>query len=135
VTVVAAPGEFQAGNNAPYTVPIMANNLPEVGTLTLRVTYNPMALRAQGVAQGTFMAQGGQATTFVPRIDTGAGTVDIVISRPSGVSGASGQGLIGSVQFLAMSPGSSQISVTGAIVAPNGQPVTVQFGSATVVVK
>ena len=43
-----SPGvEFQSGAMAPYTVPITVSNLPEVGTLTLRVTYNPMVLRAQ----------------------------------------------------------------------------------------
>jgi general secretion pathway protein D len=135
MSVVASPSQFQAGAAAPYTVPIMVAGAPDIGTLTLRVTYNPAVLRAQAVAQGTFMAQGGTATTFVPKIDANTGQVDIVISRPSTSGGASGSGLIGSIQFLAMSPGSSQITIAGVAVSPGGQPVSVQFNPATVVVR
>jgi general secretion pathway protein D len=131
-----SPGtEFRSGSMAPYTIPITVTNLPEVGTLTLRVTYNPAVLRAQAATQGTFMSQGNVSPTFVPRIDPDAGTVDLVFSRPSGSSGASGSGLLGSIQFVANSPGAAQIAITGTASAPSGQPVAVQFGSTTVVVR
>ena len=131
-----SPGtEFQSGASAPYTVPITVANMPDVGTITLHVTYNAAVLRAQAAMPGTFMGQGNVAATFVPRLDTNQGFVDLVFSRPSGASGASGSGLLGSIQFLAMSPGSSLISVTGSASAPGGQGLPVQFGSATVVVR
>ena len=131
-----APGtEFQSSALAPYTVPIAVSNLPEVSTLTLRVTYNPSVLRAQAAVQGTFMSQGNVTPTFVPTIDPNAGTIDLVFSRPPNSTGASGAGLLGSIQFQAMSPGSTQISLSGSAVTPAGQPVPVQFRSTTVVVR
>ncbi len=131
-----SPGtEFQSGALAPYTVPVTAANMPEVGTISLRVSYNPAVLRAQAAVQGTFMNQGNVTPTFVPTIDPNGGTVDLVFSRPSNASGASGSGLLGSIQFQAMSPGSTQIVVSGSVVGPGGQQVPIQYQSATVVVR
>jgi general secretion pathway protein D len=133
-----SPGtEFQSGVSTPYTVPITVSNLPEVQTISLRVSYNATSLRAQAAVQGVFMSQGNLATTFVPRIDANAGTVDLVFSRPNTTSTTAwnGSGLLGSIQFLAMSPGSAQINLSGSATGRDGQPVTVQFGSVTVVVK
>ena len=82
------------------------------------------------------MNQGGFATTFVPRIDANAGVVEIAISRPNTSGGASGaSGLLASIQFLAMSPGSSQISVSGVAVTSGGAAIPVQFNAATVIVR
>jgi general secretion pathway protein D len=134
---VFSPGtEFQSGAMQPYTIPLTVSNLPEISQLSLRVTYNAQILRAQAAAPGTFMNQGNVSATFVaPRIDPNAGTIDLVFSRPANASGASGSGLLGSIQFVAMSPGATQITVSGTATGPGGQPVTVQFGSASVVVK
>jgi len=135
ITVTSAP-EFRAGASTPNTVPISVANAADLGTVTLRITYNTQALRAQSVAQGTFMNQGGIAPTFVPRIDANAGVVEIAISRPNTAGGASGaSGLLASVQFLAMSPGSSQISVSGVAVTSGGAAIPVQFNAATVIVR
>jgi len=135
ISVTAAP-QFQAGATMPNTVPISVSNASDIGTVTLRVTYNPQVLRAQAVNQGTFLSQGGVTTTFVPKIDVNAGAVDIAISRPSSAGGASGaSGLLASVQFLAMSPGAAQISVSGVAVTSSGTPIPIQFNSTTVVVK
>jgi general secretion pathway protein D len=135
ITVTSAP-EFRAGASTPNTVPISVANATDLGTVTLRITYNTQALRAQSVAQGTFMNQGGIAPTFVPRIDANAGVVEIAISRPNTAGGASGaSGLLASIQFLAMSPGSSQISVSGVAVTSGGAAIPVQFNAATVIVR
>jgi general secretion pathway protein D len=135
ISITAAP-QFQAGATMPNTVPISISNASDIGTITLRVTYNGQVLRAQAVNQGTFLSQGGVSTTFVPKIDVNAGAVDIAISRPGAAGGASGaSGLLASVQFLAMSPGSSQITVSGVAVTPSGTPIPIQFNSTTVVVK
>jgi general secretion pathway protein D len=128
-------GDYLSGNATPYTVPITVTGLPEVGTVTLRITYNPMVLRAQTVNNGNFMNQGSAGSTFVPRIDPNSGQIDIAISRPANATGASGQGLLASIQFLAQSPGSSQLTIAGSVVSPTGQPVQVQFVPGTVVVK
>ena len=136
VIAVFSPGApFQSGSMQPYTVPITVGNLPETNTITLRLTYNAQVLRAQAAAQGSFMGQGNMAATFVPRIDPNAGTIDLVFSRPNNGPGASGTGLLASIQFIAMTPGSTQVTMTGTASGPGGQPVTVSFGGATIVVR
>jgi hypothetical protein len=133
-----SPGtEFQSGAFTPYTVPITASTLPEVGTLTLRVTYDPRLLRAQAAVQGPMMSQGNVTATFVPRIDVNAGTVELSFSRPKSPAASAWNpaGLLGSVQFIAMAPGSAQINIAGSLTTLTGQSVNAQFGSVTVVVK
>jgi hypothetical protein len=136
VIALFAPGtEFQSGAPTPYTVPITVQNLPEVSIITVKVTYNPAVLRAVAAVQGTFMNQGNVGSSFVPKIDTNAGTVDLVFSRPGNVTGASGTNLLGSIQFQALAPGSATLTLTGSATAPGGAAVPVQFGNVTVVVK
>jgi hypothetical protein len=133
-----SPGtDFQSGVSTPYTVPITVANLPEVQTISLRVSYNSTSLRAQTAIAGVFMSQGNVAPTFVPRIDANAGTVDLVFSRANTTSSTAwnSSGLLASIQFLAMSPGSAPITLSGSATGRDGQPVPVQFGSVTVVVK
>jgi hypothetical protein len=61
-----SPGtEFQSGVSTPYTVPITVSNLPEVQTISLRVSYNWYAARL-GAVQGVFMSQGNVAPTSCP---------------------------------------------------------------------
>jgi general secretion pathway protein D len=134
--IMSTPGTEFALSGGPYPVPVMAANLSQVGTVALTITYNPAVLRAMTVNQGTFMNQGGVATTFVPKIDAAAGRVEIVISRTAGQSGASGvTGLLAAIQFQAVAAGTSQISVTGVITGVGGQPIVVQMVPANVVVK
>lgn len=134
---VTAVGDFQAGSATPYLVPILISNVSNLGTVALQIRYNQTALRAQSVNPGTFMNQGNVAPTFVPRLDTNNGLIEIAISRPGAPTGASAttNALLASIQFLAMSPGSSQISISGTAVTPTGQAIPLQFVPATVVVK
>jgi hypothetical protein len=104
--------------------------------VSLRVSYDRSILRAQTAVAGTFMNQGSVAPTFVPRVDPDNGLVDLTFSRPANAaSGAAGNGLLGSIQFMAMSPGSTRITVSGTVTGPGGTPVAVTFGTATVTVR
>jgi hypothetical protein len=81
------------------------------------------------------MMQGGVSPTFVPKVDTAAGRIDIVFSRPSGQTGASGTGVLGAVAFVAGTPGTSEISVTGVATSSKGETIPLQFTPARVTVK
>ena len=48
----------------PYTVPLSINNASRLSVMTLTVTFNPNVLRVRNVQDGTFMRQGGVATTL-----------------------------------------------------------------------
>jgi hypothetical protein len=81
------------------------------------------------------MMQGGISPTFVPKVDTMAGRIDLVFSRPAGQSGASGTGLVGAVAFTGGKPGSAEIAVTGVATSSQGESIPVQFTPARVTVK
>ena len=103
--------------------------------MTLTVTFNPNVLRVRNVQDGTFMRQGGVATSFTPRIDGASGRVDIVITRTGDQTGATGAGLLGALLFDAVGPGSSNIQASGVATTPEGGAVPVQFSPVTVTVR
>jgi general secretion pathway protein D len=128
---VTVGGEQQAGGI--FTVPLTISNVSDVSTVSVTITYDPSILQAASVSQGTFMAQGGVTPTFAPKIDAAAGRIDIAVTRTG--SGASGQGLLAGIQFMAISPGTAQLAVTGIVTSTTGQPVNVQTVPAAVIVK
>lgn len=134
IIITPAGTEFRIGGG-PYLAPISVNNASRMSTLSLTVTYNPAVLRARNVQEGMFMRQGDVTADFTPRIDAAAGRVDITITRINDQVGASGGGLIASLQFDAVGPGSSMIQVSGIATGPDGAPLQVQFSPVTVNVR
>ncbi len=127
-------GTLQAGGG-PYAVPIQIAGATNVGTISLTISYDPTVLTTPTVTQGSFMMQGGISPTFVPKVDAAAGRIDLVLSRPSGQTGASGSGLLGAVTFVAGTAGTGEITITGVATSSTGQSVPLQFMPARVVVK
>jgi general secretion pathway protein D len=133
--IVTPPGtEFRVGGG-PYTVPVSINGVSRASMITLTITFNPTAVRARTVQEGSFMRQGGVATTFTPRIDAAAGRVDIVITRVSDATGASGSGLLAAILFDAIAPGSVTLSASGTASTPDGAPIPLQVTPVTVTVR
>jgi general secretion pathway protein D len=133
--ILTVPGTTFQVAGGPYTVPVSINNASRVSVMTLTVTYNPNVLRVRNVQDGTFMRQGGVATTFTPQIDAAVGRVDIAITRTGDQVGASGAGLLAALQFDAVAPGSAIITANGVASTPEGGPVTLQFSPVTVTVR
>jgi hypothetical protein len=133
--VVTPPGtEFRVAGG-PYTVPISINNVARLSVMTLTVTYNPNVLRVRTAQDGTFMRQGGVATSFTPRIDAATGRIDIAITRTADQAGASGAGLLAALVFDAIGPGGSVIQVSGVASTPEGGAINLQFNPVNVMVR
>ena len=122
-------------SGGPYVVPLSVNNAQRLSTLTLTVTYNPAVVRVRNVQEGTFMRQGAVTATFTPRIDAGAGRVDIAVVRTGDSAGASGAGLLAALMFDAIGEGNSLIQVSGVASSPEGVPIMLQFSPAAVTVR
>ncbi|HEX2445602.1 MAG TPA: hypothetical protein VHJ77_16770 [Vicinamibacterales bacterium] len=134
VIVTPSGTEFRVGGG-PYPVPISINGVSRASTATITMTFNTSAVRARTVQEGSFMRQGGVATSFTPRIDPAAGRVDIVITRVSDAVGASGSGLLASVLFEAIAAGSTSFNVSGTATTPDGTAIPLQFSPVTVTVR
>jgi hypothetical protein len=81
------------------------------------------------------MRQGGVTATFTPRPDPNTGRVDITITRTGDQTGASGSGLLASLMFDAIAPGTTALAVTGVANAPDGTPIQLTFSPVTVTVR
>ena len=111
----------------PTSVPVSIANASRVTQAMISVAYDPKLLRPRNISQGNFMAQGSVPVTFLPRIDEAAGRIDIVVSRPGDTTGASGAGLLASIQFDALAAGDGTFAVSGTATSPEGQAVPLQF--------
>jgi hypothetical protein len=133
--IVTPPGtEFRVAGG-PYTVPVSINNVARLSVMTLTVTYNPNVLRVRTAQDGTFMRQGGVATSFTPRIDVATGRIDIAITRTADQAGASGAGLLAALVFDAIGQGGSVIQVSGVASTPEGTAINLQFNPVNVTVR
>ncbi|HJR61151.1 MAG TPA: cohesin domain-containing protein, partial [Vicinamibacterales bacterium] len=134
IIVTPAGSEFRVAGG-PYLTAVSINNASRVSTLSLTVTFNPAVVRVRNIQEGTFMRQGTATVSFTPKIDNVAGRVDITVARTGDQIGASGAGLIASLFFDAVAPGSSLIQVNGVAAAPDGAPLQIQFSPVTVTVR
>ena len=134
--VLAAPpaGELRVAAG-PYPVPISIAGAARLSTVSVAMTFNPQALRVRTIQEGSFMRQGGVNATFVQQVDGSTGRIDITISRTGDAVGASGTGLLGVVLFDAIAPGPSTFMLSGVATTPEGTPVPLMFGPASVVVR
>jgi general secretion pathway protein D len=111
----------------PVSVPVSIANASRVTQLMVSINYDPRVLRARAVSQGGFMGQGGTPVSFIPRIDEAAGVVTFVVSRPGDATGASGTGLLASIQFDTIAAGDGTLSLSGTATTPEGQNIALQF--------
>jgi hypothetical protein len=80
------------------------------------------------------MRQGGTTVAFAQQVDSAAGRIDITLSRTGDMVGASGAGVLASLIFEAIAPGSATFAPSGVASGPGGA-ITLQFSPATVTVK
>ena len=81
------------------------------------------------------MRMGGTNVVFTPDTDAATGRVDLAFVRTSDKLGASGSGLLAALQFDAVGPGTSQLTISGVMANPTGGAIPVQFVPATIVVR
>jgi hypothetical protein len=72
---------------------------------------------------------------FTPNTDAASGRIDLTLVRTGDTIGASGSGLLAAIQFDAVAPGTSSLSVSGVAANPAGAPIQLQVVPGTVVVR
>jgi hypothetical protein len=127
-----------APGSGPFALPIQIANATDVANVTLTITYTPGVLTTPVAGQGgtgSFMRQGDVTPTFGQGVNPDTGRIDMGIARPGSAAGASGSGIVGAVSFVAGTPGTSPVNITGVVTTKSGRSVPVEFTSTTVVVK
>lgn len=112
-------------------------NLNVVGAVDLTswqfdLGYNSALLRANSVTEGPFLSSAG-ITTFIPGvIDNTAGLISGVSGFFADLTPPSGSGVLASIEFTALSPGLSPLTVSRAFLNFSDSGFSVANGSACV---
>jgi hypothetical protein len=134
LSVTAPAGDVRVGAG-PYMVPVYIQGVSRASTMTATVTYNPAILRVRTIQEGSFMRQGAVNVVFTPNTDAASGRIDLTLVRTGDTVGASGSGLVAAIQFDAVAPGTSSLSVSGVAANPTGAPIQLQVVPGSVVVR
>lgn len=116
-----------------FTVNINLAGGQNVSSAPLQIMYNPRVLHLLNVSNGTLLSQDGQAVSLVNRDDSMAGILQLTASRPPGVSGISGDGLLYTLTFQASAPGQSTLAINRAILNNSAMQATPATGSQAIV--
>ena len=119
-----------------FAVNVMLSNVENASSVPLRLIYDPARLEVVNVSNGGFLDQGDQIVALSHREDTSAGGMECTALRPRGSGGASGNGAVVTVTFLAKSTGLSRLTVTDAnVVHPDGQMLAIPATEMSVTVQ
>jgi general secretion pathway protein D len=118
-----------------FKIPIALSGGVNIASVPLQIQYDPNVLSLDNVDAGDFLGRDGQAVALVHR-DDGPGMITVNASRPPGVTGVSGSGIVCVLSFQAKGAGSTtvQISRPGAVNSAQ-QQVPAQGAQATIQVK
>ncbi|HTJ30533.1 MAG TPA: cohesin domain-containing protein, partial [Acidobacteriaceae bacterium] len=98
-------------NGSTFQVPVILNGARDVASVPLQVQYDATKLTLVNVDSGDLLGKDGQAVALVHR-DDGPGNIKIAASRPPGVAGITGSGVVCTLTFQAKQPGATDITIT-----------------------
>jgi general secretion pathway protein D len=104
------PGSPVAAGSA-FQVPVVLTGGKDVASVPLQVQYDPAKLALLNVTSGDLLTRDNQAVGLVHR-DDGSGSITINASRPPGVAGVNGAGVVCVLSFQAKAAGASVLSLT-----------------------
>ena len=132
-SLVAPPGPAAVGST--FQVPVVITGATDIASVPLQVQYDPAKLSLVNVGDGDFLNRDGQSVALVHR-DDGPGNIVLNASRPPGVAGVSGAGVVCVLTFQAKAAGESAIVITRpAALTSAQQPVQGQGTQTNIVVK
>jgi general secretion pathway protein D len=135
-TAAFDPPSVSARAGATFAVNVMLSNVENASSVPLRLIYDPARLEVVNVSNGGFLDQGDQIVALSHREDTSAGVLECTALRPRGSGGASGNGAVVTVTFLAKSAGVSRLTVADAnVVHPDGQMLAIPATEMSVTVQ
>jgi general secretion pathway protein D len=117
-----------------FQVPVVLNGGTDVTSIALQLHYDPAKLQLAGAAAGDLLSRDGQPIGL-SHVEDSPGSVVVSASRPPGVHGVTGTGVVCVLTFQAKAPGQAVLGITRFSVNGAQQQVPAQAGQATVMVK
>jgi general secretion pathway protein D len=134
VKLAASPAEVTVGSK--LTVAVSIENAQDAGAASFGLLFNQKALKLLAVQDGGFLSQGGKVSSLSPAIDNDIGKATVSLARPAGSAGVSGSGVLVSLQFEAIGPGTAAIAFSQASMADASQtPLPTSSSGTQVTVK
>jgi len=119
IKLAASPAEVTVG--AKFTVTVSIENAHDANACSFALSFNPRVLKLVTVQDGGFLSQGGKPSSLSPGIDNDTGTATVSLARPAGSPGVSGSGILTSLQFEALGPGTAPITFSQASMSDASQ--------------
>jgi general secretion pathway protein D len=129
------PGSSNQKQGGTFTVNVQMGHAVDVASVPIQIAYDPKVLQFVSVSNGEFLSRDGQPVALVHRDDSSVGKLQITAQRPAGTPGATGDGTVFSLVFMAKAKGTGTVSITipGARNSQN-QPLDVQGSQAIITV-
>jgi general secretion pathway protein D len=128
VSLILTPPDGPVAAGSTFKVPIVLNNGTDIASVPVQIQYDPASLSLVNVDTGEFLGRDGQAVALVHR-DDGPGTITLNVSRPPGVTGVSGSGVVCVLSFQAKAAGESAIAILRAAAVNTAQQQTPAQGA------
>lgn len=103
------PTALRLQKDATVTVLVQVENMQELFSAPMRLTYNAAVLRLLEVNKGDFLTSDGQQVVFSETKVPDQGKAIVGINRVPGAGGMSGGGTLVTLKFQAIAPGESAI--------------------------
>ena len=115
------PSPVQAAPNAEFTVTVRLDNGADLFSVSpLRIKFDPALMRLNDVTAGEMMGP----VTLEKDIRNDSGDATVTLTRAAGSSGVNGSGVLATLRFVAVAPGSGNISITEATTRNSQSQVT-----------
>ena len=111
-TVRLVPDASHYGVGADVTTSLVIENATKVGSVALRLRYDPAVIEYVDSEEGSFMNSDGSVTLFLAGPTAGGGEIAVGLSRLGGGPGASGSGLLATFRFHSVGPGDGGFAFT-----------------------
>lgn len=107
------PDSINANTQATFSVAVAVNNASDLVSAPMQIHFDPRVLRLNDIASGDFLAQGGVQPVFTKNIQNDSGTATVQLNRPAGSPGSAGSGVLLTLNFQAVGPGSTTVTLSG----------------------
>jgi len=99
-----------------FSVDVGVSNISDLYAFQFDLTFDPAIISATAISEGAFLPSSGATFFFPGTIDNIGGAITFNADTLLGaVSGASGSGVLATIQFSALGPGSSPIGLSNVI--------------------
>lgn len=119
-----------------FNVPVTIAQVSDLYAFQFDIAFNPAVLELQDLTEGPFLPSAG-ITSFIPgTVDNSSGTAVFTVDTLVGpIPGASGSGTLALLMFQPKSVGTSQITLSNALLLDSSlNPIQFSMSSGTVVV-